>query len=299
MKAFDRWGQEKFSDQTWSFEVFDIHLPEPFSLLVPADEDTIWQLSADFHWQVAQDIDPGDVVNYILFYSTDPSFTTKDSVNCSTDTFSTLSDLTDDQQFYWKVKAYDTHNLERWSTETFNFRTYLPESPGDFALLFPSDSIKIYEDTLTLGWEEPQDPDPDDILLYTLYYGESIIFDPGSTTVVSDISDSFYTASSLIGPELEKTYFWKVRAFDRWGEEKFSDQTWCFRAYSYYSGDANNDGEVRIVDAVYLVNYLFNDGPAPIPIEAGDTNCDYKVSIVDVVYLVNYLFNDGPAPGCP
>jgi C1A family cysteine protease len=299
VKAFDRWGLEKFSDQTWSFEVFNIHAPDPFSLLIPADEDTMWQLSSDHHWQVAQDIDPGDLVNYILFYSTDPTFTSKDSVFCSSDTFYTLSDLTDDQIYYWKVKAYDTHDLERWSTETFSFRTYLPESPGDFTLLFPSDSVKIYEDTVTLGWEEPSDPDPDDNLLYTLYYSESIVFDPGSTTVVSDISDSFYTASGLIGPELEKSYFWKVRACDRWGEEKFSDQTWCFRAYTYIPGDANGDDEVRIADAVYLVNYLFNDGPMPIPLEAGDANCDYKVSIVDVVYLVNYLFNDGPEPGCP
>ncbi len=275
------------------------HAPGIFSLIMPADEDTIWELSATLHWQAAEDEDPGDVVNYTLFYSTDPTFTIKDSVVCSTDTFSTLSDLTDDQVFYWKVKAFDTYNLERWSTETYSFQTYLPEPPENFTLLFPADSIKIFEDTLTLGWEEPLDPDPDDNLFYTLYYGESIIFDPGSTTVVSNISDSFYTASDLIGPELEKSYFWKVKAFDRWGQEKFSDQTWCFRVFSYIPGDANNDGEAQIVDAVYLVNYLFNDGPEPVPYEAGDANCDYMVSIVDVVYLVNYLFNDGPALGCP
>ena len=298
VKAFDRWGEEKYSDQIWSFEVFDINAPRPFSLLTPADEDTVWELSANLHWQEAEDIDPGDVVNYILFYSTDPAFTIKDSVICSTDTFCTISDLTDDEEFYWKVKAYDSHGLEKWSTETFSFRTYLIESPGSFALLFPSDSVKTYQDTLTLGWEEPQDPDPDDSLLYTLHYGESIIFDPGSTTVVDDISEEFYIASGLIGPELEKSYFWKIKAFDIWGEEKFSDQTWCFRVHSYISGDANDDDKVSIVDAVFIINYLFNEGSQPIPFEAGDANCDDKVSIVDVVYLINYLFNEGPEPGC-
>ncbi len=273
--------------------------PEPFSLLTPADGDTVWELSPDLYWQEAEDIDPEDVVNYILFYSIDPSFTVKDSVICSTDTSCALTDLSDDQEFYWKVKAFDTYDLERWSTETFSFRTYFPESPGDFALLFPSDSVKIYEDTLTLGWGEPQDPDPDDNLLYTLYYSESIIFDPGSTTVVSDISDSFYTASGLIGPELEKSYFWKVKAFDIWGLERFSNQTWNFRVFSYIPGDVNDDEDVTIVDVVYLVNYIFNDGPEPIPLEAGDANCDHEVTIVDAVYLINYVFNDGPEPGCP
>ena len=66
----------------------------------------------------------------------------------------------------------------------------------------------------------------------------------------------------------------------------------------YYRGDANGDGAIDIADVVYLVNYLFIDGPAPSPLEAGDANCDGKVDIADVVYLVNYLFIEGPPPGC-
>jgi PKD repeat protein len=65
---------------------------------------------------------------------------------------------------------------------------------------------------------------------------------------------------------------------------------------AYTRGDANGDTEVSIADAVYLINYLFNEGPAPVPWGAGDANGDGNVSIVDAVYLVNYLFNDGPPP---
>jgi len=61
-------------------------------------------------------------------------------------------------------------------------------------------------------------------------------------------------------------------------------------------GDANGDGEVTISDAVYLINYLFKDGPAPDPIQAGDANSDDEIGIVDAVYLVNYLFKNGPPP---
>jgi len=61
-------------------------------------------------------------------------------------------------------------------------------------------------------------------------------------------------------------------------------------------GDVNRDGVIDIADVVYLINYLFIDGPAPEPLEAGDANCDGVVDIADVVYLINYLFIDGSPP---
>jgi hypothetical protein len=62
-------------------------------------------------------------------------------------------------------------------------------------------------------------------------------------------------------------------------------------------GDANGDWVVDPADAVYLINYLFKDGPAPDPLWTGDCNGDEIVDPADVVYLINYLFRDGPPPG--
>jgi parallel beta-helix repeat protein len=67
----------------------------------------------------------------------------------------------------------------------------------------------------------------------------------------------------------------------------------------YICGDVNADGDVIIGDVVYLINYLFKNGPKPIciPITAcGDVNLDGRVDIADVVYLINYLFINGPEP---
>ncbi len=63
-------------------------------------------------------------------------------------------------------------------------------------------------------------------------------------------------------------------------------------------GDANGDDVINIGDAVYIINYVFRGGPAPIPIEAADVNCDGKINVGDAVYLVNYIFRGGPAPHC-
>ncbi|MGB7060778.1 MAG: dockerin type I repeat-containing protein [Candidatus Zixiibacteriota bacterium] len=64
----------------------------------------------------------------------------------------------------------------------------------------------------------------------------------------------------------------------------------------YSAGDANGDGVIDIGDVVYLINYLYRNGPAPNPLEAGDANYDAIIDIGDVVYLINYLYRGGPPP---
>ncbi len=63
-------------------------------------------------------------------------------------------------------------------------------------------------------------------------------------------------------------------------------------------GDANDDGDVNIGDAVYLINYIFKSGPEPPCLNEGDPNNDEAINIGDAVYLINYIFKSGPAPVC-
>lgn len=80
------------------------------------------------------------------------------------------------------------------------------------------------------------------------------------------------------------------------GEETNYDFA-TIKYFEFLRGDVDKNGEVNVVDAVYLINYVFNSGPDPVPIiQAGDVNCDGVVDIVDVVYLINYLFRGGLAP---
>ncbi|MFH0817608.1 MAG: dockerin type I repeat-containing protein, partial [Candidatus Micrarchaeota archaeon] len=69
-------------------------------------------------------------------------------------------------------------------------------------------------------------------------------------------------------------------------------------ASPYVCGDADGSGQIDISDAVFLVEYIFDNGTAPNPLASGDANGDETVNISDAVYLINYIFSGGPAPVC-
>ncbi len=71
-----------------------------------------------------------------------------------------------------------------------------------------------------------------------------------------------------------------------------------FNLPSFLRGDVNKDGTIDVGDIVYLINYLFKNGPVPDPFESGDTNCDENLDVGDIVVLINYLFKGGAAPSC-
>jgi hypothetical protein len=71
---------------------------------------------------------------------------------------------------------------------------------------------------------------------------------------------------------------------------------WFGISKSFTRGDTNGDGDINIADVIFLVNYLFLDGPAPTPLAAGDADSSGEVDIADVIFLINYLFLDGPPP---
>jgi hypothetical protein len=117
-------------------------------------------------------------------------------------------------------------------------------------------------------------------------------FDPDSTFIYDSLSLSRLTNNW----DIRRYYYWKVKAYDNWGAQVWSIQSWSF--YVSLRGDANGDGIINSADVVHLINYLFVGGPAPLPLAAGDANCDGIVNSADVVYLINYLFVGGPPPSC-
>jgi hypothetical protein len=73
----------------------------------------------------------------------------------------------------------------------------------------------------------------------------------------------------------------------------------CFTIYNccQIRGDIDNSGsDPDIADLIYMVTYMFQDGPAPACMAATDINGDEQAEpdIADLIHLVNYMFQDGP-----
>ena len=71
-----------------------------------------------------------------------------------------------------------------------------------------------------------------------------------------------------------------------------------FPVIKYWPGDVTFDGElVDVADIVYLLNFIYKDGPTPPhPISADVNGPDRMIDIQDMIYLINYLYKHGPNP---
>ncbi len=55
-------------------------------------------------------------------------------------------------------------------------------------------------------------------------------------------------------------------------------------------GDLDEDGQISLTDAVWMVNYIFRGGMAPLRPAAADLNNDGRVNLIDLVLLVQQVF---------
>jgi hypothetical protein len=192
-------------------------------------------------------------------------------------------------KFIWE----EPYSSPRLCGAFFRDYTTMNYPPQPFSLISPADEETVVRPAL-LDWEESVDPNPEDFIYYDLYVSTSPIFDTGATFLAESLSTTQYLVSEL---DYSVPYYWKVIAYDL-QYSTWSEETWCFWVEDY--GDANGDGAVGVADIVFLINYLFKNGPPPNPLASGDENGDCELNPADVIYLLNYLFRGGPPPreGC-
>lgn len=209
-------------------------------------------------------------------------------------TGSGISDLDFDSLVLFGARYGDT-----LASTTSGGVAYLNVPPDPFNLLTPEDSLEFRTsdiDSVWLDWEDVTSIYPGNTIHYELNLSTSEIFDPDSTSLISGLTESEYWTRIDTFTKTSSVY-WKVKAYDTYGFYTWSNQTdMSFEVITYICGDANGNGEVTIVDAVYLVIYLFRNGSEPVPVQCGDANCSGETTIADVVYIIIYLFNSGPPP---
>jgi hypothetical protein len=97
------------------------------------------------------------------------------------------------------------------------------QPPWAFSLISPPDGDTILGLTM-FHWQTPYDPNFGDQIRYDLYVSTDPAFNPGATTIYDSL-----TIPRLTRVLDTNTYYWKVRAYDNWGADRWSTQTWSFK----------------------------------------------------------------------
>jgi hypothetical protein len=170
-----------------------------------------------------------------------------------------------------------------WVLQNTNIDVPLPISPKDDTL----DIVPVFI------WQ---------VVPAAVSYNLQIATDFEFTNIIREVSVSF-NSTAFEQPFTGGTYYWRVNASpDSKIATAYSPRARFVVSADYTCGDANDDGDVNVGDAVYIIAYVFTGGPPPPMLCQGDANGDGDVNVGDAVYLIAYVFSGGPPPNpycCP
>jgi hypothetical protein len=63
--------------------------------------------------------------------------------------------------------------------------------------------------------------------------------------------------------------------------------------------DADRDRQINLTDPLFILNYLFQNGPAPGCPDSADADDNGQLQLTDALFVLNALFANGPAPDPP
>jgi len=195
--------------------------PASFSLLSPANGDTVKVVTPAFKWKTSLDPDLADTVRYQIFISTSSFFS-----SALTDTFSAGKDTTitlpvalkQRTRYYWKVQAAD-----RWGQSTFSAQSWSFMAP-DFAprtptFVSPANGAVNQPTILPVSWSASAGA-----ITYRLQIATTIAF---TATAFDD--STITTPSQQIGPlKINTTYYARVNAKNTNGTSAWSSPVWRF-----------------------------------------------------------------------
>ncbi len=199
--------------------------PEEQGLLLPFDGTTNDSIPIRFSWQPAMDENEADTVKYLLQLSPTENLDEFDTYWFIEDTEKEIQYIDFEQTWYWRVIAYD--NV--WLMDTSEVRSVYITSedlvPQPFDLMQPLDEEGIDQMPVDFTWSHSPDYTLDDTVNYELHLSTSPDF--AECLVYAAGEDTTLQLDSLPLPD-EASWWWRVRAFDTDGHERFSNQEFQF-----------------------------------------------------------------------
>jgi len=170
--------------------------------------------------------------------------------------------LEDNHQYWWRARADDGFENGEWMSLSSFIVNSENDSPGSFHLLNPPDGGEVTTLKPILDWETSIDPDPGDVVSYTLLYGKNI----PSQVQVEVGGESVYQIKTPL--EDNQLYYWKVVAKDLAGatvEDEEGYQTFITNTANEDPNSFNlvtptrNSVEVDLTPIFYWENATDND----------------------------------------
>ncbi|MFC2170593.1 FG-GAP-like repeat-containing protein, partial [Calditrichota bacterium] len=195
----------RWSEDTWTFSTYVPEPPDSFSLFSPDSGAVVTSYEVVLTWNSSVDPDPDDEVEYELYISFDPEeMGTPDERAFPDTTF--IYNARSQRVHYWTVCAVDDNTEGTWADQIWSFDIDIPEPPGRFDLLYPSDdTLFVYEEgmLINLVWENSTDPDPGDVITYNLSL-EIDQEDGGDFELhYNDLADTTFTVDIYADAEIE------------------------------------------------------------------------------------------------
>jgi hypothetical protein len=66
----------------------------------------------------------------------------------------------------------------------------------------------------------------------------------------------------------------------------------------FLCGDADNDGKINMLDILFIIAFIYKEGPAPEYPGAIDIDGQPGVNLLDILRLVAFIYKAGPEPDC-